>query len=167
MKIILETERLFLTEFTAEDTAFIIELLNSEGWLKYIGDRNVRTEEAALNYLQNGAIKSYAENGFGFWKVILKGKLIPAGMCGFEKREQLKNVDIGFAFLPQYEGSGYAYEAAKPTYEYGFKIGFKTISAITTSDNLKSIALIEKLGMRFEKKFFMTGDPDELMLFTS
>lgn len=167
MKIILETQRLLLVEFSNDDAAFIIELLNSEGWLKYIGERNVKTTDDAVSYLQNGAIKSYADNGFGFWKVILKEDHTPIGMCGFIKRAHLENVDIGFAFLPIYEGKGYAYEAAKPALEQGLNFGFKSISAITTPDNLRSIALIEKLGLKFEKRFFMPDDPDELMLFNT
>jgi RimJ/RimL family protein N-acetyltransferase len=167
MKIILETERLLLVEFTPDDATFIIELLNSEGWLKYVGNRNINTTEDAIKYLQNGAIKNYSENGFGFWKVVLKNELIPIGMCGLVKREHLEHVDIGFAFLPQYFGKGYAYEAAAPTLQFGFDKGFKNISAITIPDNLKSIALIEKLGLKFEKRFFMSDDKDELMLFVS
>lgn len=167
MKIIIETDRLLLVEFSNVDAAFIIQLLNSKGWLKYIGDRNIKTEEDAVKYLQNGSIKSYTENGFGFWKVILKEDHTPIGMCGFIKRDYLENADIGFAFLPEFEGKGYAYEAAKPTLKHGFEIGFKTISAITTTDNLRSIALIEKLGLKFEKRFFMPDDTDELMLFNS
>lgn len=97
----------------------------------------------------------------------MKKGLISIGMCGFVKRDHLENADIGFAFLPEYEGKGYAYEAAEPTLKRGFEIGFKTISAITTPDNLKSIALIEKLGLKFEKRFFMPDDPAELLLFNS
>lgn len=167
MKIILETQRLFLVEFSNDDAAFIIELLNSEGWLKFIGDRNVKNTEDAIKYLQNGILKSYTDNGFGFWKVTLKKDYTPIGMCGFIKRAHLENVDIGFAFLPSYVGNGYAYEAAKPTLNKGLNFGFKTISAITTTDNLKSISLIEKLGLKFEKRFFMPDDPEELMLFNT
>src|SRR5687767_3229567 len=112
MKQILETERLRLREFTLNDTAFIIELLNSPGWLKYIGERNVKTEEQAINYLQNGPMKSYLENGYGLSMVEKKVDDTPIGMCGIIRRETLDNPDIGFAFLPGYEAQGHGYEIA-------------------------------------------------------
>ncbi|MGB5850101.1 MAG: hypothetical protein WBH40_16555, partial [Ignavibacteriaceae bacterium] len=62
---ILETERLVLQELSIDDAEFILTLLNTPAWLEYIGDKNVRTIEDAVNYLENGPIKSYKENGFG------------------------------------------------------------------------------------------------------
>ena len=82
MKTIVETERLLLREFTLQDTAFIIELLNSPGWLQFIGDRNVKTHEQAVQYLQNGPLKSYAENKYGLSMVETKEGQKPIGMCG-------------------------------------------------------------------------------------
>ena len=111
MKYILETERLRLKEFTLEDAAFILQLLNSPGWLKYIGDKQVRTEEQARNYLQQGPIKSYSENGFGLAMVETKTDQNPIGICGLLKRTSLPNPDIGFAFLPLYWGQGLALES--------------------------------------------------------
>jgi RimJ/RimL family protein N-acetyltransferase len=97
-KQILETKRLRLREFTLEDTAFILDLLNSPGWLRYIGDRGVKTEEQAKNYLLNGPIKSYTKNGYGLSMVERKDDNKPIGMCGIIKRDTLENPDIGFAF---------------------------------------------------------------------
>jgi len=110
---ILHTERLVLRKFTVEDTAFIIELLNTEGWLKYIGNRNVKTTEQAKEYLQNGPMKSYEENGFGLALVQLKTNQKPIGMSGLIKRNYLEHPDIGFAFLPGYTGHGYAFEISR------------------------------------------------------
>ena len=117
-KIVLETDRLTLRQFTIHDTDFIISLLNSPGWLEFIGDRNVKTQEQATDYLLNGPIKSYHENGFGLSLVELKHPQKPIGMCGLLKREYLEHPDIGFAFLPEYSGKGYAYEIAKATMDY-------------------------------------------------
>src|SRR5215213_5568163 len=118
MDYILETERLSLREFTLVDAKFIVELLNSPGWLQFIGDRYVKTEEKAESYLQNGPIKSYHENGFGLSMVELKENRTAIGMCGIIKRDSLETPDIGFAFLPQYEGKGYAFEIADATLSY-------------------------------------------------
>ena len=65
MEYIFQTERFYLSSFYIDDTKFIIELVNSPGWLEYIGDRNIKTEEQAKAYLQNGPLVSYKVHGFG------------------------------------------------------------------------------------------------------
>jgi RimJ/RimL family protein N-acetyltransferase len=104
-----ETDRLNLSELTQEDAAFMLELLNSPGWLKYIGDRGVRSLEDAANYILGRIVPSYRKNNFGFYLVKLKDGNVPIGICGLVKREGLEHIDIGFAFLPGYEGMGYGY----------------------------------------------------------
>src|ERR1035437_9696825 len=165
---IIETERLILSHFTPADTAFIIELLNTESWKQFIGDRNIKTEEDARNYLLNGPMKSYAQNNFGLYKVILKEGNTPIGMCGLIKRDTLDDVDIGFAFLPDYEGKGYAFEASVATLEYGQKeLDIHRIVAITNTDNTKSIKLLERLGLKFERMIKFNNEDKELMLFAN
>jgi RimJ/RimL family protein N-acetyltransferase len=168
MKYIIETERLGLREFEYTDSYFIIELLNSAGWLKYIGDRNVKTEEQAINYLQNGPIKSYSENGFGLSMVERKEDKNPIGMCGIIFRDELENPDIGFAFLPEFMGYGYAFEIANATMLYAINIlKIHKISAITVAENSKSIKLIEKIGLKYIKKFCFPDKGEELLLFSN
>jgi RimJ/RimL family protein N-acetyltransferase len=166
MKPILETERLFLREFTLDDTAFIIELLNSPGWIKYIGDRNIKTEQQALAYLHNGPLKSYQQNGFGLSMVEKKEGHVPIGMCGIIKRETLNNPDIGFAFLPEYYGQGYALEIASATLNYAKQtLGLPVISAITLPGNSRSVRLLEKIGLQFSKTIVFPGSEEELLLY--
>ena len=97
---ILETERLVLQEFSIDDAEFILSFLNTPGWLEYIGDKNVRSVEDAVDYLEEGPIKSYKENGFGLWLTLLKNNNTPIGMCGLIKRESLDNIDIGLHYFP-------------------------------------------------------------------
>lgn len=164
MKIILETQRMNLREFNSEDAPFIIELLNSEGWLKYIGERNFKTTEDAIKYLENGPIKSYAENGFGLMMVEIKDDKTPIGMCGIIRRTTLEHPDIGFAFLPQFMGKGYATEIATATMKYAKnELHLPVIFGITLPENIRSIQLLEKSGLKFEKNIMM--DNEELMLF--
>ena len=163
---ILETERLVLCEQTEDDAPFIFELMNSEGWLKYIGDRKINTVEDARNYIINGAMKSYRESGFGFYFVRLKDSNTPIGISGLVKRDTLEYPDVGFAFLPEYEGKGYGFESASAVMEFArtvLKLG--TIAAITTKDNTSSINLLEKIGLNF-KEYVQMGE-EELMLFES
>lgn len=168
MNIILETNRLVLREFILEDTTFILHLLNSPGWLQFIGDRNVKTEAAAIQYLENGPLKSYRDNGHGLYAVTLKEENILIGMCGILKRPSLEHPDIGFAFLPAYTGKGYAFEAASATIQYAHQnLNLPTLCAITDPANTSSIRLLEKLGMTFTKSIITTEASEMLLLYTA
>jgi RimJ/RimL family protein N-acetyltransferase len=167
MKYILETERLRLREFDLSDTAFIIRLVNSPGWIEFIGDRNIRTDEQARHYLECGAIKSYRENGFGLSMVEKKADSIAIGMCGILKRDTLDNPDIGFAFLPEFTGQGYASEIVKATLNYALHdLKLPKVLAITKNNNARSIKLLERIGLTFDKTF-LSDNKEELLLFTS
>jgi len=167
MNRILETERLVLRQFELTDAKFIVELVNTPGWLEFIGDRNIRTEEAAIHYLQYGPMKSYKDNGFGLCLVELKeGTSI--GMCGILKRDTLENPDIGFSFLPEFMGKGYAFEIADAVINYAKNsLKLKTIFAITVPTNKRSIQLLEKIGLKFSKTIYTPVDNEELMLFST
>lgn len=166
MKYIIETDRLRLREFHLKDTKFIIELLNSPGWLQFIGDRNVKTEQQAINYLENGPIKSYSQNGYGLYLVEKKDDNNAIGMCGILKRENLDNPDIGFAFLPEFSGNGFAYEIANATVMYAKdELNISKIAAITVPDNIRSIKLIEKIGLKFIKTFSFPESNEDLLYY--
>src|ERR1044072_4986790 len=109
---VLETERLSLRQFTVDDAQFILKLLNEPSFLRYIGDKQVRNLEDARQYLLNGPMASYERNGFGLYLVELRESYPPIGICGFLKREELPDPDIGFAFLPEFWSKGFALEAA-------------------------------------------------------
>jgi RimJ/RimL family protein N-acetyltransferase len=166
--IILETDRLILREFTIYDARFIVDLLNSPGWLEFIGDRNVRTEEQADNYLLNVPLRSYHENGFGLYMVELKSGNTPAGMCGLLKRDYLEHHDIGFAFLPEYTGKGYAFEIVSALISYAKQtLSIPTLLAITLPGNTKSIRLLERVGLQFVRMVVPPQGQEELMVFGS
>lgn len=163
---IINTTRLELFEICETDAPFILELFNTPSWLKFIGDRNLRTEEDAKNYIIGRLIPSYKIFGFGFYLTKLKEGNISIGICGIVKRDFLEHVDIGFAFLPQYEGKGFGYESAAGVMNYAQTIlGIETIAGITDSENKNSIALLEKLGLRFNKMILLPTETKEIMLF--
>lgn len=165
MKKIAETSRLLLREFNLDDTAFIVNLLNSPGWLRFIGDRNVHDEASAKNYLQNGPMKLYAEHGFGLWHVSRLADSAPVGMCGLLKREHLDAPDIGFALLPEFAGQGYAHEMAAATLDFALnELAAPRVVAIVDEDNTRSIALLEKLGFRAEGRVPSQTDSKLLVL---
>ena len=167
-KHIIKTKRLLLRHFTENDTEFIVQLLNSPGWLAFIGDRNVKTEAQARAYLLNGPIKSYLENGFGLSLVETKDDQTPIGMCGLLKRKELEDPDIGFALLPEFMGKGYAYEMAQATLAYAQQVlNLSRVTAITVPTNQASINILQKIGLKFNKTFSFPNDEQELLLFSN
>jgi RimJ/RimL family protein N-acetyltransferase len=167
LKYIIETKRLILREFNLDDFEFIQKLLNTPKWIKFIGDRGIKSRKDAKKYLINGPLKSYEENGFGLWLVALKTSLLPVGMCGILKREFLEDHDIGFAMLSDYEKNGYGYEAADAAIVFAKdKLKLSRIVGFTLPYNTQSINLLNKLGFKYEKMISMPNDDEELALFT-
>ena len=165
---VVETERLTLRKLEVGDADFILGLLNDPSFLRFIGDKRVRTLDDARRYLVDGPIASYERFGFGLYLTELRDEGAPIGICGLLKRDSLDDVDVGFAFLPRFWSKGYALEAASAVMAYGRNIlGLRRIVAITSPDNEASIRLLEKLGMRFESMVRLSEDGSELRLFAS
>jgi RimJ/RimL family protein N-acetyltransferase len=163
---VLETTRLRLSELSLEDAPFIFDLVNQPSWLRFIGDKKVHSLDDARRYISDGPRTMYAHRGFGLYRVELKDGSVPIGMCGLIKRDTLDDVDIGFAFLPQYWGRGYALEAAAATMDHGRRVlGLPRIVAIVSPDNESSIRLLEKLGLRYQRMIRLASDADEVQLF--
>ena len=149
--MVLETARLRLRHLRADDSPFILQLVNDPDWLRFIGDRGVRTVEDARGYIEKGPMQMYARLGFGLYLVELKDAT-PIGMCGLIKRATLRDVDIGFAFMPAYRGRGYAQESALAVRDYATgELGLERIVAITDPDNEASAKLLERLGFADER----------------
>jgi RimJ/RimL family protein N-acetyltransferase len=165
---VLQTDRLRLRELTTADAGFILRLVNEPGWLRFIGDRGVRTLADARGYIANGPMASYARLGFGLWLVVMRATGEPIGLCGLLKRETLAEVDIGFAFLEAFGGQGYAFEAASAVMAYaGRPLGLARVVAVSDPDNLRSIKLLAKLGMRFAGRVRLSDSGPELAMYIS
>lgn len=163
----IKTERLFLRQFNLSDAEFILKLLNEPSFIQNIGDRNVRTRADAEKYLENGAMASYAKNGFGLLAVTLTETGETIGMCGLIKRDALEDVDIGYAFLPKFWSQGYAIEAAQGVMKFAKEVlGLKRFVAIVDPANAGSVRVLEKLGMTFEKMIKLSADDIDLKLFS-
>lgn len=170
---ILETSRLNLRQMRLDDAPFMLTLLNDPSWLRFIGDRGVRTVDDARQYLLSGAIADYARLGFGFYLVEQRSSAdgedsnraaVAIGMCGLAKRDYLDHPDIGFAFLPEFCGQAYAFEAAQAVMQYArTQLGIQRLLATTRPDNHRSSALLQKLGMQLERK--LTYADRELLLY--
>ena len=163
---VIETERLTLRQLTSDDAPFILQLLNDPAWLRFIGDRGVGTVEDAKRYILTGPVAMYERLGFGLYMTERKSDRVPMGICGLIKRDGLADIDIGFAFLRQFRGCGYGYEAALATMAYGKKtLRLKRIVGITSPHNLSSITLLEKIGLKYECMVRLPKSDDDTMLF--
>jgi RimJ/RimL family protein N-acetyltransferase len=164
---VLETERLRLRQFVTEDGPFILELLNQPSFLRFIGDKGVRTLDDAERYILTGPVESYQRNGFGLYLVVLREAGMPIGMCGLLRRDWLDAPDIGFSYLPAFWSRGYAFEAASAVMHHAREtLGLTRILAIVSPDNAGSIRLLEKLGLRHAGMIRPPGEAADLHLFS-
>jgi RimJ/RimL family protein N-acetyltransferase len=163
---LIETARLGLRELDAGDAPFILELLNEHGFLHFIGDKGVRNLADAREYIAKGPVDSYRRFGFGLYLTCLRDDGTRIGICGLVKRDTLADVDVGFAFLSRYWSKGYASEAATAVLEHGRTVlGLKRIVAITAPGNRGSMAVLQKIGLRFERRIRLAEEGPELNLY--
>lgn len=163
MNLVCETERLYIRQFNAQDTEFIVQLLNDESFIKNINDKKVRTDADALNYLVNGPLASYENYGFGLSLVLLKKTKAPIGMCGLLKREELDHPDLGYALLPEFCGKGYAHEASFSLLKEEMDAySLNTVLAVTFLNNLKSNSLLKKIGFKLKGNIELYGSNNYL-----
>ena len=142
----LETERLYLKPTDKKDAAFILNLVNTPTWIKYIGDKNVNSKKDAEDYIEEKYLKQQERIGFSNFTVILKSNCKKIGVCGLYDRKGIEGLDVGFALLPKYEGQGFAFESATKIIEMGrAHLGIQKIKAITTKDNISSQRLLENV----------------------
>jgi RimJ/RimL family protein N-acetyltransferase len=161
-----ETERLYLRPTTIEDAAFIFELLNSPKWIKFIGDREIRSVEDAKSYILNKMTPQLEKLGYSNYTLILKDKKIKIGTCGLYDREDMDGIDIGFAMLPKFEGKGFGFEAANELKKAAnSEFGITELFGITTKDNVSSQKLLIKLGLKLKGTVNLPDDEEELLLF--
>ncbi|HEX9706129.1 MAG TPA: GNAT family N-acetyltransferase [Steroidobacteraceae bacterium] len=166
--IVIETGRLELFEMDENDAEFILRLVNEPAFLRYIGDRGVRSIEDARRYIADGPVAGYGRYGHGLLRVARKADGVPVGMCGVLKRDTLPDPDLGFSFLPEHWSQGYAFESADAVMKHAREaLGLGRILAITTIDNGPSIRLLGKVGFRFDRMITVGDDPTELRQFVS
>ena len=162
----LETDRLCIKEITKSDAPFFLELLNTPSYKKFIADRKISTIADAEVYLKDRLLKHHKAHGYGYYKILERATDQIAGIVGYLNREELAHVDIGFALLPEFEGKGIAYEASKALLDFGRDaLNFQHVVAIVQPNNPRSIKLLEKLGLSYEKTISSFDESEELLLF--
>ena len=167
--VVLETQRLRLRQLRIIDAPFILRLLNEPSFIQNIGDKGVRTLEAAGSYILDGPVANYRKLGFGQYLIELQegsSEKIPIGMCGLLKRDTLEDVDVGYALLPEFWSRGYAREAVLGVLAYANQtLGLRRVVAITNANNGSSIGLLKKLGFQFEKTVRIAEADNEVQLY--
>jgi len=164
--LVCETQRLKIRHFNSDDAEFIVKLLNEPSFIENIADKGVRNRQDAIKYLQDGSILSYQKFGFGMNMVELKESGIPIGMCGLINRDELEDIDIGYAFLPEYTGKGFAKEAVLSVLQNARdQHRLRRVVAITAIDNQGSIRLLEKIGFNYDSMIRFYGEDSKLFVF--
>jgi len=147
------TLRLSLTKISLKDASLILKLVNTPKWIAFIGDRNVNTLKEAETYIQ----KILMSENTQYWVIKLKETEIPIGVVTLLQRDYLSNPDIGFAFLDEFIKQGYAFEAASEIVKHAL-ITYKSVSAITLSNNIDAIKLLEKLNFRYNNEIKLENE---------
>lgn len=161
-----ETPRLRVREMTVSDASFIGTLLNQPSFLQYIGDRGVRTDADAAAFIESRYRQSYRDHGYGLYVVEARPSAIPLGICGFVRRPALHDPDLGFALLPEHEGQGFAFEAAAAVLEFGRRtLGLTRVLAVVQADNVRSRALLERLGFVHAGELALVAGEAPVLLF--
>jgi [ribosomal protein S5]-alanine N-acetyltransferase len=163
---VLQTPRLALRHLEHADAPFVLELYNEPGWLRYIGDRGIRTLEDAQRHIAEGPAKMYVELGYGLYLVESRASGERLGICGILKRDTLPDVDLGFAFVERFCGRGYAYESAQAVISHASRhLGIRRIAAIASPDNHASERLLRKLGFALQPQLYRAKSGQDLSLY--
>ena len=164
--VVCETARLCLRRLHGGDAALMLEVLNDPDFVRYVGDRQVRTHEDAERYIRNGPEASYARWGFGLYRVEIRASGQAAGICGLLRRDGLDAPDVGFALLPPFRRAGYAFEAAAAALRHDREVlHLGRIVAVTDPGNIASRRVLERLGMTFDRMIRLPGSQREICLF--
>ena len=164
----LVTSRLTLRKLTVSDCAFLRELMNEPAYIANIGDRGVRTDELAEQYIQEKFVASYVRHGYGLYLVELKREPQPIGICGLVKRDALNHPDLGFAFLQRFWSNGFAAEAAISVLSFARdSLCLAQVDAVVSPENARSIRLLERLGFRYARTMKLPGLASDSKIYES
>ena len=142
-----ESSRLTFRLPSVEDASFYNTLMNEPDYHRFIADRGVRSSKDAAAFIETKTLAHFAEHKVGLWLVELKETGAPIGACGLVVRDDLDNPDLGYAFLEDARGKGYAREAAGAVLDFiRERMDLPIVCAITHTENERSASLLLKLG---------------------
>ncbi|MDT0554575.1 GNAT family N-acetyltransferase [Patiriisocius hiemis] len=151
MKPLIETERLLLQKISLDDKEEMLRLHSNPEVQMYTGEppvASIEEMEAAIH----ARIKDYKKYGYGRWATFIKNEMQFIGWAGLAYLPEFDEIDLGYRFLPEYWGMGFATEVSRAILKYGFDtLKLKRIIAIAMKENVASIRVMEKVGMEFDK----------------
>ena len=151
MKPIITTTRLLLKQITPNDTEEMFRLHSNPIVQKYTGEPPVESIEEMKGMILS-RVDNYKKYGYGRWATFLKDEMQFIGWAGLAYLPEFDKIDLGYRFLPEYWGKGYATEASRAILKYRFEeLGLERIIAIAMKENKASMRVMEKVGMKFEK----------------
>jgi len=146
VELSLKTERLEIRPIHIMDAGFIHQLVNTEGWKRFIGERNINSVTDAMDFITN----IWDDPNCSYHVFELKKSRVPAGIITFLKRKDEKYPDFGFAMLPEFQKKGYAIEACEAFLgKIKASDHYENIIAIAKPSNERSIHLLNKLGFTY------------------
>jgi [ribosomal protein S5]-alanine N-acetyltransferase len=157
MIVVFESDRLLFRLFTIEDAELVYRLNLDPEVTRFTHDP-VPTMERAGEILERTILPQYALYNHGRWAVHLRQGLVFIGWCGLKYRTELNEIDLGYRFMKEYWGRGYATEAAFASIRYGFeKLGLERIVGRAEPANIASVKVLEKCGMRYTGEEIVDG----------
>jgi len=163
---VLQTERLELRWLTLADAPLMLAVWNDPDFLRFVGDRGIRTLEQAEAAMRSGVLKLYADYGYGPFHVARRNAAGSMGICGLFRREGLDDPDIGFALLPQFCSQGFGYEASAAVLRHARdELRLPRVTAIVAPQNKTSIGLLQKLGMHYQRPLRLPGEDHDVSLY--
>ena len=164
----MQTARLLLRQFTLDDAEAYMPLVSDPAVLRYTGEEPQQSIEAVRRILQTRPLRDYLTYGYGRMACIEKstGRLV--GFCGLKYLEDLREVDIGYRFLPETWGKGYATESASAVMNQCSKEGqLKRVVGLVEPANLASVNVLKKLGLTFERSVKLEDSESPLDLYAT
>lgn len=163
---VLHTERLEMRWLTLDDAPMMLAVWNDPAFLRYVGDRGIRTLEQARAAIEAGPFGLYSRYGYGPFRLRLRDESADVGICGLFRRATLDEPDIGFAILPDYCGRGLGFESSVAVLDHArHALGLPAVTAIVSPANEPSIGLLGKLGLRYDRPIRMPGDDHDASLY--
>jgi ribosomal-protein-alanine N-acetyltransferase len=149
-----------------EDAQLLFDLMTTDKWMRFIGDRGINTIEDAIEYIENRMHPDLSIKGFVNHVIIEKHSGAKVGTCSLHNRAGVDGLDVGYAILEEHEGKGYAAAGAREMVKLAFnKHKADKVSAITIEENVGSCRVLEKLGFEFREFMFLPNDASELKLY--
>ena len=163
---ILNTERLEMCWLTPDDAPMMLAVWNDPAFIRYVGDRSIRTLDEARAAIETGPLRLYTDFGYGPFRITRRVDGVNFGICGLFRREGLDEPDIGFAVLPDFCGQGFGFEASVAVLDHARDaLKLSCVTAIVSPENKPSVGLLEKLGLHYERAIRMPGEDHEVSLY--